>query len=153
MSYPIAELAVQDALAALAGVTTANGYTFDADVEARDVRDGNPPADGLVVVEAGDPAPFPGSSPCGLEELYQPVVVTCHHCPADADPTRVTATLARMAADVRRCLSADAHRGGYAVNTEFKLRDDFRTDAAPFTVTVTAFLRVRHVRGNPYAQS
>lgn len=151
MPESILELAAADVADSLESITTGAGYSVNADV-VRESKEGDSPADNRFVVRVGDPAPKP-NAPYGFDEYLVPVEVTAYHLPLNEDETPVATILARRAADVRKSLMVDPHRGGYAVHTQFTTRDEFNTQAPPFFVKVVAYLWVRTRLGNPYAQS
>lgn len=147
MSYPIAELIVQNVVTTLGGVTTGNGYQNTLAVE-REKQPFNSPANRLAVVMKGELQPQ-NNSPLGLDEYVLPLGIVFYVIQSESNEAAITQSLYSIAADIHKVLMVDVHRGGYAVNTEFE-SDDIFSSSSPKSGAVTAKIRFRTLRGNPY---
>lgn len=144
---PIADRIVDDVVAALANMSLASGFQADY-IVTRERPDGISPRDGLICVVEGDPEPTP-SPPLGLDEYDMAVAIVVFALKPDDRQTPITTWLRRYAADVRRKLGEDRHRGGLAVNTTFAQRDELDVDPVPM-VLITPSILFRTLMDNPY---
>lgn len=141
---PIAELVVQDVIASLEQVPTL--------IVEREKQGGNAPArNGLCVVYAGDPVPEFEKAPCGHDEYVLPVEMLVVAIESELSGVSVSQRLYGHAADIRRQLMQDRHRGGFAVNTEFRTDDRLNTAESPASVVVKAWIRFRTKFADPYS--
>lgn len=150
VSVPISEKIVQNVLEVLAGVSTAAGYQSDLLVERLDTANGNSPRDGLCVVGAAEPIPQ-DNAPLMHHEFLLTLGVRVYAIESEASGLTTDARLAALAADVRRALTRDLHRGGYAVNTEFPDKDELHVQP-PASVIVWPKVRYRTLYNDPYRQ-
>lgn len=141
---PIADLIVQDVQATLEQVPTLT-------VE-REKQGGNSPArNGLCTVFGGDPVPQFDRGPCMHDEYVMEVGILVTAIESETSGVSLPQRLYAYAADVRKALVADIHRGGFAVNTEFEARDELNTETKPAGVMVKARVRFRTAYGDPYS--
>ncbi len=150
MVESIEERILQNIQEALEGVTQESGCYFTLTVEQED-RLGNSPADGKVVIIAGDPIPQ-DDAPVMHDEYLLPVGLQAFSIDSEDSDLPVRTRLARLASDIRKAITQDVHRGGIAVNTEFPEKDDFQQAAAPHYVLVKPHIRYRTLYQNPYKQ-
>jgi hypothetical protein len=148
---PISEQIMENVVATLATVTLVGGYDNDLTV-IRPVQRPDSITDGMCVVGAGDPIPA-NDPPCGFDEFVLPVGVTVFCIEDENSPTPIQTRLYSIAADVRRALKRDVHRGGLAVLTEFDVKDELHELNAPPAVVVYANVRFRTLYADPYRQS
>jgi len=150
LSYPIDELIVQNVVSTLKKCTLNAGYHFNLIVERENQR-GNSPRQGLVVVMAGDPIPQP-SPPLLHDEFRIPIGMQGFVMESEVSGRDIETQLRFMAADIRRALRADLHRGALAVNTHFEAADQFFLEASPKHVLVTVMPQYRTLYNDPYNQ-
>jgi hypothetical protein len=152
VAFSIAELIYQNVVDVLSRISTHAGYLNDLIVEEQRQGGTGPLRDGLVVVACGDPVPQP-DAPLMHDEFLLPVGLCAHVIePEASDPRVLRGRLGSVAADIRRALTEDLHRGGYAVNTEFPDKDEFNLAGAPPTVIVWPHVRFRTLYNDPYRQ-
>jgi hypothetical protein len=87
--------------------------------------------------------------PLGLDEYTLPVGITVYDCQADSTTTSVMQRLASKAADVRKALMVDVHRGNQVINLAFD-PDRYYPDENPRSVLITVNCIFRTLYGNPY---
>lgn len=151
LTATIFEQILDNMVETLSRVRLVDGY-FNDFIAVREEQFGNSPRDGLVVVVAGDPIPEP--PPFGFEQFLRPVGVICYAIEPEDSVRNISTRLESMAADVRKALSIDLHRGGNAMNTKLDIaqaRDEFFKTESPYSVLVKPHIQYRHLRGNPYA--
>lgn len=148
---PITERILANIVETLSQVRQASGYYNDLIVE-REQQDGNSPRDNLVVVMLGDPQPSK-VAPMGFDEFLMPVGILYYAIESQSSPVMISTRLQRGAADIRKALAQDLHRGGLAINTEMNVeKDDYFASASPYSVIVKPFIRFRTLWNNPYKQ-
>lgn len=148
---PISERIVCNVVETLSAVRQSAGFFHDFIVE-RELQDGNSPRDNLVVVMVGDPKPS-GSAPMGHSEWLLPIGIIFYAIESQTSATAIATRLQRGAADVRKALAADLHRGGLAANTELDVfPDNYNKSMSPYSVLITPQIRFRHLWNNPYKQ-
>ncbi len=154
VAYSIAELLIMDVVETLAEISTHSGYLNDLQVEVKK-QGGNPPIrDGLVIVDAGDPKPLPtDQNPLGFHRFLMTVGVCGYLTESESsDPRVLRGRLSSVAADIRRALSEDLHRGRYAKAnyTDFPDPDEF--DIQGGMVIVWPRICFDTLFNNPYEQ-
>jgi len=125
MALPIVEIIVNQIAAALARITTANGYQVTVAEVYRPTKLGGHDRGGVgnyrIALTLPEPEPAPELDICGAEPVkgwMQPVMMDLLFRPSDASTTAIEQTLNVFKADVVRCLFADPQWQGYAVDTE-----------------------------------
>lgn len=148
---PISERIVQEIVDTLSQVRQASGFFTDLIVE-RENQEGNSPRDNLVVVCLGD-LQSQKISPMGFDEFLMPVGLIYYAIEPTDSAISISQRLQRGAADIRKALAADLHRGGLAINTEMNLHaDDYFASASPYSVLIKPMIRFRTLWNNPYKQ-
>jgi hypothetical protein len=144
---PIYDRIIKHIVGTLAGVTTGLGFQNTL-ICVRDTDAGQSPSEGLAVVIGGNPisADLP---PLGLDEYRLPVGITVYDCQADSTTTSVMQRLASKAADVRKALMVDVHRGNQVINLDFD-PDRYYPTENPRSVLITVNCIFRTLYGNPY---
>jgi hypothetical protein len=111
MGQPIVEFITADVVAAVAAVTTLNGYSTTLIVSEPDAEADSPQDSTAIVVEAAETPEE--SPPIGFDGIYQEYDVTVYI--QDGGSTSTFNQRRRAyAADVRRAVMTDEERGGYA---------------------------------------
>lgn len=150
MSYPISDLILQNVEDTLRTVRTVSGYNCDLIVE-RASQTGNSPRDQLAVVYPGGGIPLPNPA-VGHDEYHLPVDIRCFAIKSETSSTPIDRALLLMAADVRKALRQDLHRGGYALNTLFNEKDELQLSDSPKSVLVLVTIHYRTLWDDPYNQ-
>lgn len=147
---PIDERIIQNVVETLEQMSQASGFAADYTV-TRDKPNGVTPRDGLICVVGRDPVPT-DVQPVGLDQYELPVMCVVFAVRTDANETTIKTWLRRYAADIRRKLGQDLHRGGLAANTRFMTKDTIMAGAGPAAAIVTASVQYRTRWDNPYEQ-
>jgi hypothetical protein len=150
MPYPISDLILQNVEDTLRTVRVVSGYNCNFIVE-RESQTGNSPRDQLAVVYPGDPDPLPAPA-LGHDEYHFPVGVRCYAIKSESSSTPIDRALLLMAADARKALRQDLHRGGYALNTLFNAKDELLLSESPKSVLVMVTIHYRTLWDDPYNQ-
>lgn len=150
MSYPIADYILQDVENTLRQVQKVSGYNCNFTVE-RESQTGNSPRDQLVVVYPGEPEPLENPA-LGHDEYNFPIGIRCYAIKSEMSATPIDRAMMLMAADVRKSLRRDLHRGGYALNTRFNAKDEYLVAESPKSVLVMVTVHYRTLWDDPYNQ-
>ncbi|HEY1189526.1 MAG TPA: hypothetical protein VGE74_17910 [Gemmata sp.] len=125
MGKPIVEFITADVVAAVAAVTTPNGYSTTLVVSEPDAEADSPQDSTAEVVEAGETPEE--SPPMGFDGVYQDYDVVVFIQDGGTDSTFNQRRRA-YSADVRRAVMADEERGGYARWTRWTGSRPFQSD-------------------------
>jgi hypothetical protein len=147
---PIADLILKNVEDTLRTVKKLSGYNCDFTVE-REKQTGNSPRDQLAVVYPDPPVPLENPA-LGHDEYDFPVGVRCYAIKSETSATPIDRALMLMAADVRKALRQDLHRGGYALNTKFPAKDEFLISESPKSILVMVTVHYRTLWDDPYTQ-
>jgi hypothetical protein len=145
MAEPISKLIVDDIVDTLTAYISDGNEDFTVE---RERQGGNSPANRKIVVQVG-PCKPQTSAPLGLDEYVMPVKCTTWVIKPEASDPELLPFLYEYAADIRKALCADRNRGGRAVNTTFE-DDEFYVEGSPKSAGVTALIRFRTLRNDPY---
>lgn len=144
----ILEQIITDIVDTLSDVTIVGGYYHDLEVEVGDGT-GTVPRDSLVRVVVGDPIPLENSAH-GFDEFHLPVGLAFYAIEGEGSAVPISTRLAQGAADIRKALAVDLHRGGFAINTLLtREKDDYQTEVQPAYVLIKPFIHFRTLYNNP----
>lgn len=145
---PYDEYILQDVVATVARINPTAGFSVTiSDVEREKVGQ-NTPKHLRAVVAAGQPA-LQSDSPLGHDDFRMPIGIRVWILQSETTDTPIAQTLYTVAADVRKTLGFDLHRGGYAIHTIFQ-DDRFEQDGAVYSAIVTVEVWFRTLRNQPY---
>ena len=152
---PVVERIVQDVVETLKGVSIANGFQTDLDVERPMPRGTNWTNGKTVVYQGAKTRTEDGDRPQQYEQWFQTIVVVYHAVETDLDKP-VDARLLTAEADIHQALCGTAalrRRDNWAITTipgdTVPLERDFDSNEAKVLLEFT--VQFRHQWGDPYA--
>lgn len=118
-TLPVSELIARNILTTVAGITTANGYSFNLTAQ-RHTRAGDKRLHLNAIVTQDDPREVADPKVYNTYEWTLPFHIGVFIVPLPNDTTAIDTYVNVIKADVEKALMVDLYRGGNALNTEIK---------------------------------